>query len=71
VVALSETDRRYLDYRTAIEQQLVHQQPTESRPLDRTLELAWQALAVLPRRELTMLPATLLRTYLNNKARLS
>ncbi|HEU4543751.1 MAG TPA: V-type ATP synthase subunit B [Jiangellaceae bacterium] len=71
VVALSGTDRRYLDYRTAIEQQLVHQQPTESRPLDRTLELAWQALAVLPRRELTMLPATLLRTYLNNKARLS
>jgi V/A-type H+-transporting ATPase subunit B len=65
VGALSETDRRYLDYRTAVEQRLVHQQATESRKLDETLDLAWQALAVLPRRELTMLPAELVRTYLD------
>jgi V/A-type H+-transporting ATPase subunit B len=65
VGALSETDRRYLEYRTAVEQRLVHQQATESRKLDETLDLAWQALAVLPRRELTMLPAELVRTYLD------
>lgn len=63
--ALSETDRRYLEYRTAVEQQLVHQQATESRKLDETLDLAWQALAVLPRRELTMLPAALVHTHLD------
>ncbi|HEX6326394.1 MAG TPA: V-type ATP synthase subunit B [Jiangellaceae bacterium] len=63
--ALSETDRRYLEYRTAVEQRLMHQQATEARKLDETLDLAWQALAVLPRRELTMLPAELVRTYLD------
>ncbi|HEX6335357.1 MAG TPA: V-type ATP synthase subunit B [Jiangellaceae bacterium] len=65
VAALSETDRRYLEYRNAVEQQLVHQQASESRKLDQTLELAWQALAVLPRRELTMLSSALVRAHLD------
>lgn len=63
--ALSETDRSYLEYRDAVEQQLMRQLPTESRTLDETLSLAWKALAVLPRRELTMLPAKAIQTYLN------
>lgn len=64
VAALSETDRRYLDYRDAVERNLMRQGSTESRTLDQTLELVWQALSVLPRRELTMLPESLLRARL-------
>jgi len=62
--ALSATDRTYLEYRAAVEQRLLRQGTTESRTLDETLGLAWSALSVLPRRELTMLPAELVRTYL-------
>jgi V/A-type H+-transporting ATPase subunit B len=63
--ALSGTDRTYLDYQRAVEQRLLHQGTAESRTMEETLELAWQALAVLPRRELTMLPAAFLRSRLD------
>ncbi|WP_084263483.1 V-type ATP synthase subunit B [Actinomadura formosensis] len=54
--ALSETDRRYLDFERAYLRTLVAQGTAEPRSLDDTLERAWRALVVLPRRELTMLP---------------
>lgn len=53
--ALSAVDRRFLEFRTALEHGVLHQGPRETRPLEVTLDLLWQALAVLPRRELTML----------------
>lgn len=52
--ALSQTDRLYLRFATAFEREFLAQGPDESRPLDRTLDLLWQVLATLPRRELTM-----------------
>ncbi|WP_152189994.1 V-type ATP synthase subunit B [Georgenia satyanarayanai] len=58
--ALAPTDRLYLGFEREVRAHLLDQRPDEARTLDRTLELAWQALAVLPRRELTMLPAALL-----------
>ncbi|HEX6577768.1 MAG TPA: V-type ATP synthase subunit B [Jiangellaceae bacterium] len=64
VTALSETDRSYLDYRNVVEHRLLHQGATESRTLDQTLGRAWQALGVLPRRELTMLPRAVLQARL-------
>jgi V/A-type H+-transporting ATPase subunit B len=68
ITALSETDRTYLDYRSAVEEQLLSQGTAESRTLEQTLGLAWNALAVLPRRELTMLPAGLVDTYLGGRS---
>ncbi len=53
--ALTVTDRRYLEFRTALEQDVLHQGVREARGLEVTLDLLWRALAVLPRRELTML----------------
>ena len=53
--ALSETERRYLGYDAAFDAQLT-QRPDEDRTLDDTLERMWQAISVLPHRELTMLP---------------
>jgi len=61
--ALSESDRRYQDLERAFGERLVNQGRTEARTLTETLDLAWQVLAVLPRRDLTMLPADVLDTY--------
>ncbi|MEZ5115005.1 MAG: V-type ATP synthase subunit B [Candidatus Nanopelagicales bacterium] len=61
--ALSATDRRYLEYEEAFEQGLLDQGRSENRPLDRTLDLAWEVLGVLPPRELTMLPAALVAEH--------
>ncbi|MGW4076636.1 ATP synthase beta subunit C-terminal domain-containing protein [Streptomyces asiaticus] len=61
--ALSPTDRRYLDFDEAFLHDFLHQRPDEARPLDRTLDAAWQALLTLPRGEFTMLPAALLDAH--------
>ncbi len=61
--ALSATDRAYLAYAEAVERRLLDQGPHEARPLDETLDRAWEALSVLPRRELTMLPAALVAAH--------
>jgi len=61
--ALSQTDRQYLAFERAFEQTLLNQRPDETRTLDDTLDRAWQVLALLPRRELTMLPAGLLDAH--------
>ncbi len=57
VDALSPGERATLDFAVVFERQLVHQGRHEGRSLDETLGLAWQALAVLPERELGMLSA--------------
>jgi V/A-type H+-transporting ATPase subunit B len=58
--SLSDTDQRYLTYRDAVEQHLFDQGVDEVRTFDETLDRAWSALAELPRRELTMVPADML-----------
>jgi V/A-type H+-transporting ATPase subunit B len=62
--ALGRTDRAYLRLADAFEQVLVNQHRTELRPLADTLDRAWQVLAVLPRRELTMLAPELVGEHL-------
>ncbi len=61
--ALSPLDRQYLDLQAAFERQLMHQGRTENRSLEETMTRAWQVLAALPPRELTMLPARLLEAH--------
>jgi V/A-type H+-transporting ATPase subunit B len=55
--ALTPTDRAYLDFARRFTDDVVAQRPDERRDLAATLDRAWNALAALPRRELTMLPA--------------
>jgi V/A-type H+-transporting ATPase subunit B len=62
--ALGATDRRYLRFAAAFTQRFMTQRPDERRDLGDTLERAWQVLATLPRRELTMLPAAMLDAHL-------
>jgi V/A-type H+/Na+-transporting ATPase subunit B len=61
--ALSATDRSYLELERVFECELVSQRPDERRSLDETFERAWRVLSVLPRRELTMLPAAALDAH--------
>jgi V/A-type H+/Na+-transporting ATPase subunit B len=57
--AMGATDRAYLAFADLVEHQMLDQRRDESRSLDDTLDRAWDALGVLPRRELTMLPSAL------------
>jgi V/A-type H+-transporting ATPase subunit B len=61
--SLTGTDRSYLRFAGAFTEQLLTQRPDERRELTDTLDRAWRALGVLPRQELTMLPAALLDAY--------
>ena len=58
------TDQHYLAYQSAFEGTFLDQGRAETRSLDATLDLAWQVLAELPRRELTMLPLALIQDHL-------
>jgi V/A-type H+-transporting ATPase subunit B len=61
--ALSETDRRYLDFVDDLEARFLSQGREEDRSVDETLDLAWATLGKLPRRELTMLSEKLLDAH--------
>ncbi|HEX2894740.1 MAG TPA: V-type ATP synthase subunit B [Marmoricola sp.] len=62
--ALSDTDQHYLAFETAAEQRLFDQQPTECRSLADSLDRAWEAVAALPRRELTAVGPRLIAEHL-------
>jgi V/A-type H+-transporting ATPase subunit B len=64
VAALSETDQKYLAFEEALQRTFLSQHSDESRSLDDTLDRAWQALATLPRRELTMVSTELVAEHL-------
>jgi V/A-type H+/Na+-transporting ATPase subunit B len=66
--ALSASDRRYQQLERAFERHLVNQGRGENRSLAETLGRAWRTLAVLPRRELTMLPREALDAYYPDSA---
>jgi V/A-type H+-transporting ATPase subunit B len=61
--ALTPLDQQYLQLERAFEEQLVNQGQAENRALGETLSRAWQVLAALPRRQLTMLPPAFLDAY--------
>jgi V/A-type H+/Na+-transporting ATPase subunit B len=63
--ALSETDKSYLRFATALEQSVFHQERDERRDLETTLQRMWESLTKLPRRELTMLPADMIALHLD------
>jgi V/A-type H+-transporting ATPase subunit B len=61
--ALGVTDRLYLRFTDAFGELVVSQGRAERRDLDGALGRAWKALSVLPRRELSMLPAEMLDAH--------
>ncbi len=67
--ALSETDKSYLRFATALEQTFINQRRDERRELDSTLDGIWSALGRLPRRELSMLPAAMIDAHLAKESK--
>jgi V/A-type H+-transporting ATPase subunit B len=61
--ALSPEEQLFLGFAGVFESDFVNQGLDELRPLERTLELAWQVVSVLPRRELTMVSERSLDRY--------
>jgi V/A-type H+-transporting ATPase subunit B len=50
---LTETDQKYLKFGRAFEQEFVNQGFTENRTIERTLDIGWKLLSMLPKTELT------------------
>jgi V/A-type H+-transporting ATPase subunit B len=60
---LSETDRKYMEFGRQFEERFVRQGPNENRDITRTLDLAWELLAILPVEELNRIKPDTLEKY--------
>lgn len=60
---LSEVDLKYLEFGDLFEQRFLKQGYDENRTLERTLEIAWEILSILPESELTKIKPELIRKY--------
>ena len=60
---LSPTDKKYLEFGTAFEQQFVAQGQNENRSMEETLSIGWQLLHILPKEELDRIDTRLLEKY--------
>jgi V/A-type H+-transporting ATPase subunit B len=61
--ALSEQERLHLELAEAFDARFLSQGRNEARSLEETLDRAWEVVSILPRRELSMLPAELLDAH--------
>jgi len=60
---LTEADQKYLKFGRAFEQEFVRQGFNENRTIDRTLEIGWKLLSMLPKSELTRVTLEEINTY--------
>jgi len=60
---LSDIDRQYIRFGEQFEQQFLHQNFFENRPLDDTLNLGWRLLSLLPKSELDRVDDEMLALY--------
>ena len=65
--ALSETDKKYVEFTDAFEKRYVDQGFTTNRGIFETLDLAWDILSILPRTELKHIKDELIDKYLPQK----
>ncbi len=66
--ALTERDKKYLEFADAFERRFVNQGRDEDRSIDRTLDLGWELLGMLPEDELTRVDPKFISKYLHRKA---
>ena len=60
---LSPTDKKYLEFGKAFEQQFVGQGPNVNRTIEETLDLGWKLLHLLPKEELDRIDTKILEKY--------
>jgi len=60
---LGEIDQEYLRFGKAFESDFVNQEVTENRSIERTLEIGWRLISMLPEEELTRVTTEELKKY--------
>ncbi len=61
--ALTEIDRKYLNFGDAFESRFIKQGFDEDRSIERTLEIGWELLSMLPETELTRIKEEYVKKY--------
>jgi V/A-type H+-transporting ATPase subunit B len=67
--ALSQRERAYLHFGDEFELRFLNQGKDENRPIEKTLELAWETLSILPEEELTRIHEEYLDKYFEKRSR--
>ncbi len=60
---LGDTDKKYLQFGRALENELIAQARDENRDIGQTLDLGWQLLKILPREELSRMDTKILDEF--------
>jgi V/A-type H+-transporting ATPase subunit B len=60
---LSETDKMYIEFGKAFENEFLNQDKNEDRTINQTLDLGWKLLGLLPRQELDRVDDKILDKY--------
>ena len=61
--SLSKTERLYLKFADEFERKFLSQGTRENRDIEKTLDLAWEVLSILPEEELTNIREEYVRKY--------
>ncbi len=61
--ALTDRDRLYLKFADEFERKFINQGFYEDRPIEKTLDIAWELLAMLPERDLKKIKPEYIRKY--------
>ena len=61
--ALSESDKRYLSFGDNFENKFISQGFDENRSIERTLEIGWELLSLLPETELSRIKEEYIKKY--------
>lgn len=62
--ALSDTDKKYLEFVTRFEEEFVQQGENENRTIEETLTIGWKLLSILPKSELKRLKSEQIEKYM-------
>ncbi len=65
--ALSDTDKSYLKFSALFEEKFLTQKDTENRTIEETLDIGWEIVDILPRKELKRIKADKIEKYLDEK----
>jgi V/A-type H+-transporting ATPase subunit B len=61
---LSDTDKSYMEFGLQFEHMFVNQDFYENRDIDKTLDMMWQLLSILPQEELTRIDPSLVKKHM-------
>ncbi|HJX22799.1 MAG TPA: V-type ATP synthase subunit B [Candidatus Bathyarchaeia archaeon] len=62
-MSLSETEGRYLKFADAFERRFINQDENENRPIEKTLDIAWELLAMFPEDNLVRIEKKYIEKY--------